>query len=411
MQYHPGYVYYDRRYFQPINNYYHYPYDIRYGVPYNSYYRQYRVPTEEQTNAIVNCVNEGNYRHDCYEQFGLNESDQSYMNQIIDRLLGPEAGIPEGGSAASGSSLTYLPDLPPSATIGGPEGVGHAGEEIIYANGKKMRCHWVYCCEPIEQAPVMPTCTEPGSNEDKIELSSPPIEGIPEFQVGECGNEFGFCLNTRTSTLRLIARVVFPKDAAGAVRDEINQCFEVALEQALLAASPYFGTMAAQPETVPALLPQAVEAALQRGTLAFKECMLTKATVSYLFNSGLIKFCVFHTQEATGDWQLLTSRDVIRIMDKLLFMSTVGLAGAFFPGVGSFEQVAQKLGIDTEELSQKITAGFESLGEEGQRFIDKLKVASKNPVKSVIGGVGNLATKAGNAVEDFVSDPVKSLGF
>ncbi|MNW44132.1 hypothetical protein D3C74_213530 [compost metagenome] len=396
--------------YYPSNNQYYYlsyPYPYHYlntyrnQVPYYSFYNHYRVPTNEQINGILNCINQGSYRLQCFEQFGLHESEYSYMNDYINRVLGADAGMPQGAFVASSSPFSHLPDLPsPSGT----------DEEIINANGKKLRCHWVYCCEPIEQESVMPSCTEPGPNEDKFELSSPPIEGIPEFKVNECGNEFGFCLNTRTSTLRLIARVVYPKDAADAVKEEIKQCFEVALQQALLAATPYFATMAAQPETVPALLPQAVEAALQRGTLSFKECMLTKATVSYLFNSGLIKFCVFHVQESgNDDWRLLNSRDIIRIFDKLLFLSTAGMAMAFFPGVGSFEQVAQKLGIDTNKLSENISKGFEHYGEEGQKLLNRLKITSKNPVGSAISGVKNLGNKTVSAVEDLVKDPVKKI--
>jgi hypothetical protein len=46
-----------------------------------------------------------------------------------------------------------------------------------------MRCHWVYCCEPIEQEPVMLSCKEPGPTEENSNLALRPLKGSPNSKL------------------------------------------------------------------------------------------------------------------------------------------------------------------------------------------------------------------------------------
>ncbi|MHA4112952.1 hypothetical protein ACX17A_23710 [Bacillus cereus] len=277
------------------------------------------------------------------------------------------------------------------------------GEEIIDANGKRYRCRWEYCCQPIGPKPLFPQCKNPTENERKFDFILAQHSNFPEFKAEKCDNQFGFCLSTRRSTIRLLGRVIYPRNVAETVEAEIKDCFNKAMLAGAAAASPLIAVMIDQPETIPALLPQAVETALEQALITFKQCIISKAQLSYLFKTKKIQLCVFHEQTRGNEgWRPLTSRDIVKMLDQLSF-AQFAMVQLFLPGVGSYEQLAQKLGIDTEKLSSQITGGLQSLGAEGQKILDQLKGAITNPVGTAKKGfekVGDELNKVGNKIQE-----------
>ncbi|WP_180231706.1 hypothetical protein, partial [Bacillus cereus] len=335
---------------------------------------------------ILECIRQhGKSR--CYRSYNLNPRNI----QVIERIL---ATIPSTSPSPSSQEDVINP---PQST---------ESEEIINANGKRFKCQWVYCCQAVGPEPLFPQCQQRNENEEE-EFVFPfgQYSHFPEFKAEKCGNEFGFCLSTRESTLRLLGKVIYPSDLEEELKKDVKDCFDKAMAAALIAAGPLIGAMIDQPETVPALLPQAIEIALEQGTTTFKQCLAEKFELNGLLKSKKIRLCVYHEQtRGDGRWRPLTSRDILKMLDRLSF-AQFALVQLFLPGVGSYEELAQKLGIDTEKLSNQVTTGLQKLGGEGQKVIDQLKEAITNPIGTAKKGADKLVENLNNVGEDLTSKP------
>ncbi|ANC11341.1 MULTISPECIES: hypothetical protein [Bacillus cereus group] len=284
-------------------------------------------------------------------------------------------------------------------------------EEIINANGKRFKCQWVYCCHAVGPEPLFPQCQQRNENEEEFVFQFGQYSHFPEFKAEKCGNEFGFCLSTRESTLRLLGKVIYPSNLEEELKKDVKECFDDAMAAALLAAGPLIAAMIDQPETVPALLPQAIEIALEQGTSTFKQCLAEKFELNGLLKSKKIRLCVYHEQtRGDGRWRPLTSRDILKMLDRLSF-AQFALVQLFLPGVGSYEELAQKLGIDTEKLSDQVTAGLQNLGGEGQKVIDQLKEAVANSTEIASKNLNKTQEILTNAREDIKTMPGKVKDF
>ncbi|WP_142300506.1 hypothetical protein [Bacillus paralicheniformis] len=232
---------------------------------------------------------------------------------------------------------------------------------------------------------------------------------MPEFKAERCDSPFGFCLYTRKSTFRVIARVIYPKNIEDLVRNEIEKCFQQATQQALISVTPLITTMVAAPETIPATLPLAIQTAFENGMASFKNCIYQNQLLTNLYNSGRLKYCIFHSQErGNEDWKPLTANDILNIFERLAFYQIAG-PFAFIPGVGSLNDLANSIGIDPNALSTNIKSGLSSFGEQGQQILNQLSSAGTIGISSATQGLSKIGQQISEGVTDIVRDPVRNL--
>ncbi|MGW6675546.1 hypothetical protein [Bacillus altitudinis] len=281
--------------------------------------------------------------------------------------------------------------------------------ESFDSNGKRYICKWVYCCSPVESATPFPKCQKPTTNDSVKEIVFFEEKSMPEFKAERCHSPFGFCLYTRKSVFRVIARVIYPKNIEDLVRNEIDKCFQQATQQALLSITPLIATMVGAPETIPATLPLAVQTAFENGMASFKNCIYQNQLLTNLYNSGKLKYCIFHVQErGNGNWSPLTANDILNIFERLAFYQIAG-PFAYIPGVGSFDDLAKTIGIDSGSLSKNINIGLTSFGERGQKIINQLSSAGSAGIASASQGLSKIGQQISDGVTDIVRDPVKNL--
>ncbi|PAC96348.1 hypothetical protein CHH86_14895 [Bacillus paralicheniformis] len=281
--------------------------------------------------------------------------------------------------------------------------------ESFESNGKRYVCKWVYCCSPVESASPFPRCQNPTENDSVKDVVFFEEKSMPEFKAERCDSPFGFCLYTRKSTFRVIARVIYPKNIEDLVRNEIEKCFQQATQQALISVTPLITTMVAAPETIPATLPLAIQTAFENGMASFKNCIYQNQLLTNLYNSGRLKYCIFHSQErGNEDWKPLTANDILNIFERLAFYQIAG-PFAFIPGVGSLNDLANSIGIDPNALSTNIKSGLSSFGEQGQQILNQLSSAGTIGISSATQGLSKIGQQISEGVTDIVRDPVRNL--
>jgi hypothetical protein len=290
----------------------------------------------------------------------------------------PPFSIPEG--ADSGLSLPPIPSKPGDVEMMPPP----YEQDVFTHNGQKYQCKWVYCCSPV--GPQIPEKLEPNPNEDYLDIVVWQDDDFPEYKVEKCGNEVGFCLGTRNSTFRIVLRIIFPKNVGEEVRKEIQQCLEEGAKAALFSIGAQIAAMEGFPESIPAILPTMMETAYLAGEKAFLNCIKAKASYKYL--SGKVRISVFHDQVGRGDWRTFNSRDALKLLEKWYLVNS-GLA--MIPGVGSFDDLANKIGVDKEGLNNffkspgksvehwkdEINKGWGKAKKEADDFFNRLKPKGK----------------------------------
>ncbi|QFY85032.1 hypothetical protein D0819_06200 [Bacillus subtilis] len=281
--------------------------------------------------------------------------------------------------------------------------------ETFEGNGKRYVCKWVYCCSPIESASPFPRCQSPTENDSVQDVVFFEEKSMPEFKAEGCDSPFGFCLYSRKSTFRIIARVIYPKNLEDLVRNEVEKCFQQATQQAVISVTPLIAAMVAAPETIPAALPIAIQTAFENGIASFKNCIYRNDLLTNLYNSGRLKYCIFHSQErGNGDWRPLSANDILNILERLSFYQIAGPL-AFIPGIGSFEDLSRAIGIDSNTFSNNIKNGLSSFGSKGQQILNQLTSAGTINISNATQGLSTIGQQVTEGIGNIVKDPVKAL--
>lgn len=254
-----------------------------------------------------------------------------------------------------------LPQQPSSTGFATPK-PGVDGKDEFIHNGQKYRCEWVYCCHPV--GPQIPDKLEPGQFEDKLDITIWQEDKFPEYKVGKCGSVLGFCLFTRDSTFKIVGRIIYPRDVEGWVKQELEACLEQAKTAAFAAIATQIAAMEGLPESIPAVLPTLLENAFIAWKTAFTSCIESKASFEYV--KSRIKFSVFHEQDGRGDWRQFSDKDALFLMEQWMLIAT-GLK--LIPGIGSFEDLANKIGVDKEGIENF----FKTPGKSVDHWVDQAK--------------------------------------
>lgn len=241
-------------------------------------------------------------------------------------------------------------------------------------NGQQYQCEWVYCCRPVDAK--MPERLEPNAYEDFLDLIIWQDDTFPEYKIDKCNSSLGFCMNTRESTFSIIARIIFPKDITGEIRREIEECLERGTEAAFASILLQIKAMEALPESIPAVIPKILKTAYIVGKEAFFVCIRKKKSSKVL--KDRVRFSVFHDQTSNEGWRSMTEQDALKLLEKIYLHST-GLA--LIPGVGSFDDLANKIGLDRVDLE----GIFRNAGKSVTEVADKLKEKAKGLGEAIEG--------------------------
>lgn len=249
-------------------------------------------------------------------------------------------------------------------------------QETFIRNGQKYECKWVYCCQPV--GPSFVQKQEPNENETYQDIVIWKDENFPEYKAEKCNNSIGVCLSTRKSIFRLIGRIIYPKDVPDFVEGEIKACLNEAANAIYAVIAGQIAAMEAVPPSIPAFLASILETAFITGKAAFISCIERKASYEYI--KGKIRFSVYHDQEEAGEWHTFNDKDALALLEKFQLYST-GLA--FIPGIGSFEDLANKIGLDTKGLNNALKNAGESLSKAGDNLLDIGKDIAENLGRSI----------------------------
>lgn len=306
------------------------------------------------------------YPEDAYEEDAYDE-EETYPGDLGD-LIPPRSPQKRSQRPQQPSTGAGTIQQPPSYQM-----------DTFVHNGQRYQCQWVYCCQPV--GPEVPGKIEPNASEDMLEFVIWKDENIPEYRVDKCDSSLGFCLNTRNSVFQVIARIIFPKGMEKQVINDIKQCLNIAAGVALTAIGTQIAGMEAVPPSIPALLPSLLETAYAAGKTAFFECIETK--LSYDKLKGKVRYTVYYDQSHGGEWHAFNDKDALDLLKKFYLYST-GLI--LIPGVGSFEDLANKIGVDQKGLEnffknpsntvkdwgRKISEGFTSGAKKAEDFFNDI---------------------------------------